>query len=256
VQGFAGTPVDVNELTYDYLEAIGAAGVSFPAAGTYYVAVDAPRPAGRYVLRSWVNDVSPPTLRLLTTRVWAGRPTVVFSSTDAQSGVDPESLTLGVNGALLSVGRFERGTGLAVFPLPRGISPLRAGTTALRMISSDYQEAKNVDTSGSSIMPNTRTASASLHVVAGAAVDWLLPATGSCAPAHSRLEVAAGAPAGIAEVRFAIDGRRVALDRRPVYGIWDATVRLGAGRHVLVATALDHKRRAVSARRSVRTCSG
>ena len=48
--------------------------------------------AGRYVLRSWVNDVTPPSLQLLTTRVSAGRPTLVSRVTDTQSGVDPRSL--------------------------------------------------------------------------------------------------------------------------------------------------------------------
>ncbi|HET8528761.1 MAG TPA: S8 family serine peptidase [Gaiellaceae bacterium] len=263
VQGYAGTPVDVNELTYDYQEAVGAAGASFPAAGTYYVAVDSGRAqftnrrlAGRYVLRSWVNDVTPPTLRLLTTRVAAGRPTLVFRTTDAQSGVDPRSLTLGVGGALLSVGTYDRTTGLAVFPLPRGAAALRTGTTRVRMISSDYQETKNVDTSGRSIMPNTRTASGTLHVVARVAVDWLLPASGTCAAPRTRLEVAAGAPAGVARVRFAVDGRRAAVDRRATDGLWSATVRLPRGRHVLAATAVDRKGRSATVQRMVRTCGG
>src|SRR3954452_8535736 len=89
VQGFAGTPVDVNSLTYNYLGRVGAAGVSFPGAGTYYVAVDSGRGdfneqpiAGSYVLRSWVNALKPPALKLLTTRVSAGRPTLVFRPLD------------------------------------------------------------------------------------------------------------------------------------------------------------------------------
>src|SRR4029079_6706005 len=66
VQGFAGTPVDVNALTYDYLVPVGAAGATFPQPGDYYVAVDAGRSlftgkslARRYVLRSGGNDVKP-----------------------------------------------------------------------------------------------------------------------------------------------------------------------------------------------------
>ena len=43
VQGDAGTPVDVNALTYDYLVPIGAAGASFPRQGQFYVAVDSGR---------------------------------------------------------------------------------------------------------------------------------------------------------------------------------------------------------------------
>ena len=43
VQGYAGTPVDVNGLTYDYLDPIGAAGASFPRQQTFYVSVDSGR---------------------------------------------------------------------------------------------------------------------------------------------------------------------------------------------------------------------
>jgi hypothetical protein len=143
-----------------------------------------------------------------------------------------------------------------MFPLPSGVSALHAGTVRVSMISSDYQEAKNVDTGGTSIMPNTRTASASVHVVAGGAVEWLLPLSGTCTATPAQLEVAAGAPAGVTAVRFVVDGRRVALARRPSGGLWSATARLGAGRHVLVATAIDRKGRTVSTSRSVRTCSG
>ena len=102
VQGFAGTPIDVNALTYTYLAPIGAAGAAFPRQGQFFVAVDSAADlfngqslAGRYILRSWVNDVTPPSLQFLTTRVSAGRPTLVFRTFDSQSGVDPNSLTIG-----------------------------------------------------------------------------------------------------------------------------------------------------------------
>jgi minor extracellular serine protease Vpr len=262
VQGYAGTPVDVNELTYDYLEAIGAAGVSFPSAGTYYVSVDSGRDrfsgkrlAGRYVLRSWVNDVRPPTLQLLTTRVSAGRPTLVFRSVDTQSGVDPESLTIGYQGVLVAVGTYDRATGIASFPLPKTVPALAVGARQVRMISSDYQEAKNIDTSGSSIMPNTRTASAKLRVVAGIAVDWLAPVGTVCVARRTKLEVAAGGPAPLTSVRFSVDGRWVGVDRSSDQGLWASTVTLKPGRHALVATAIDAKGRSASTRHMVRVCS-
>ncbi|MBA3364733.1 MAG: S8 family serine peptidase, partial [Actinobacteria bacterium] len=79
VQGYAGTPVNVNGFTVDYLADIGAAGVVFPRQQRFFVSVDSgkdrftgrSRP-GRYLLRSWVNDVRPPVIRVLTTRVAAG----------------------------------------------------------------------------------------------------------------------------------------------------------------------------------------
>ena len=256
VQGFAGTPVNVNPLTYDYLVPDGAAGASFPRQGTYYVAVDSGRArftgrsyAGRYVLRSWVDDVTPPTLRLLTTRVSAGRPTLVFRTTDSQSGVDPSSLTLGYEGTMIAVGSFDRATGLAAFPLPPSAPRLPIGTVRVTMLSSDYQEAKNVDTVGPNIMPNTRRASALVRVVARTALDWLAPAAGACVARRQRLVVAASSPTGVSGVRFEVDGRTVA-HARGRRGVWTATVAIPPGSHRLAAVSAGTR-----IARAVRTCS-
>src|SRR5438874_9743784 len=123
VQGFAGTPDDVNALTNDYLVPVGAAGSSFPRQQRFYVVVDSGRDrftnrayAGAYVLRSWVNDVTPPTVKLLTTRVSAGRPTIVVQTRDTQSGVDPMSVTVGYKGALVGATAYDPDTGIAVLP--------------------------------------------------------------------------------------------------------------------------------------------
>jgi hypothetical protein len=236
VQGDAGTPVDVNALTFDYLGAIGAAGSSFPRQGQFFVAVDSNRTRftdtsapGRYILRAWVNDVTPPSLQLLTTRVSAGRPTLVFRTLDSQSGVDPASLAIGYRGALVGASSFDRASGLAIFALPSQVSPLHTGNVTTGMVSSDYQEAKNIDTIGPNIMPNTRAVVTKLHVVAGAAVDWLLPTAGVCGQPKQPLIVAASGPGGISSVRFFVDGKRRAI----------------AG-----------KSKKASARRTLRTCRG
>jgi hypothetical protein len=256
VQGLAGTPVDVNELTYDYQQDIGDAGIEFPAAGTYYVVVDSGRGefddrrlAGRYVLRSWVNDVTPPTLQLLTTRVTAGRPTLVFRTTDAQSGVDPRSLTIGYHGSLVGTDTYRRASGLAIFALPGSVPTLAPGRVRLRMISSDYQEAKNVDTTGAQIMPNTRTRTVTLRVVSGVTVNWLV---GSC----TRLEVSAGSPRRVDAVRFSIDGRPFVNAGHGAQGIWSVARRLPRGTHTVVATAVDTSGHTAVAKRMVGACSG
>jgi subtilisin family serine protease len=263
VQGYAGTPVDVNALTFDFLGAVGAAGSSFPRQGQFYVAVDSARTRftdqsapGRYILRSWVNDVTPPSLELLTTRVSAGRPTLVFRTLDTQSGVDPASLAIGYKGALVGASSFDRASGLAVFALPSQVSALQAGTVTAGMVSSDYQEAKNIDTIGPNIMPNTRALVAKLHVVAGAAVDWLLPTAGVCGQAKQSLIVAASGPGGISSVRFFVDGKRRAVVHRGVEGLWFANVSLSKGKNTLVATAITAKGKKASAQRTVRTCRG
>ena len=96
VLGYAGIPVNVNGQLPDFLYSIGTAGGVFLPPGRYYVSVDSGRDlftgrslAGPYTLRSWVNDVRPPTVRILTRRLSSGRPTVVAKITDAKSGVDP-----------------------------------------------------------------------------------------------------------------------------------------------------------------------
>jgi subtilisin family serine protease len=263
VQGDAGTPIDVNALTYDYLQPIGAAGASFPRQGAYYVAVDSGRTpftdqsaAGAYVLRSWVNDVTPPTLELLTTRVSAGRPTLVFRTLDSQSGVDPASLVIEYHGVLIGAAVFDPGSGLAVFPLPAAAPAIRTGKLRTGMLSSDFQEAKNVDTVGPSIMPNTRVAYAPMQVVAGAAANWLLPASGNCVRKKTTLVVAASAPGGVASVRFAVDGTHRATVKQSTQDLWATPVSLSGGKHTLVATTVGKKGQTASVRHTVRVCSG
>jgi minor extracellular serine protease Vpr len=264
VQGFAGTPIDVNELTYDYLDSISAAGTSFPRDQVFYVAVDSGRTrftgrreAGHYVLRSWVNDVTPPSAHLLTVRVSTGRPTLVVRTLDTQSGVDPLSLAIGYKGVLVGASEYDATTGIATFPLPQSAPSLTAGRLHLRLVSSDFQEAKNVNTTGTAIMPNTRTASVRVQVVRGPAVDWLEPAAQVCVARPQRLLVAASAAAGVKSVRFVLDGHRLAPARKRAVDIWTATWKSGTaarGRHLLQAIVHDEAGHTAVALRSVRRC--
>jgi hypothetical protein len=264
VQGDAGTPVNVNALTYGYLVPDGAAGAAFPRQQRFFVAVDSARDrfnganlAGKYVLRSWVDDVTPPSVHLLTTRVAAGRPTIVLQTLDSQSGVDPISLTVGYKGILVGATSYDPLSGIAVFELPATAPQLVSGDVAFRIVSSDFQEAKNIDTVGPSIMPNTRFAHASVRVVSGTAVDWIAP-TGIClAQRQQRLVVAASSTRRVSRVRFTLDGRQVAVVRHGSSGLWAATIqtaKLAKGRHTLRAVATDTKGVTASARRMVRAC--
>jgi hypothetical protein len=157
---------------------------------------------------------------------------------------------------LIAVSMFERSSGLAVFALPESVPVLRPGTVRLQMVSSDYQEAKNVDTIGPSIMPNTRTASARVRIVNGVTVNWLLPESGTCAKNPQRLAVVASAPGRVTSVRYVVDGKRVAVVREGDLGVWTAHVSLARGSHVAVATAVGLQGDFASARRTVRVCRG
>jgi subtilisin family serine protease len=264
VQGFAGTPVNVNGLMFDYRIPVGAAGVSTPRQQAFYVSVDSNEDlysgaalGGRYVLRAWVDDVFPPAVRPLTTKVAAGRPTIVIRTADLQSGVDPYSLVLAYGDALVGASFYDPATGLAVFALPREAPSLRPGKRNVLVISSDYQETKNVNTSGEDTMPNTAFAGIRLRVVSHPTATWIEPASGDCVRRTQTLAVAASAPSPIRTVRFYDGDRRVALNARVATGLAVGTWRTGTtepGKHVLVAQVTDRRGAVARVRQIVRVC--
>jgi subtilisin family serine protease len=264
VQGYPGTPTNVNALSLDFRLDVGAAGLVFPRVGRYYVSVDSGRDlftgrsfAGRYVLRSWFNDVTPPRLRILTTRVTAGRPLLAAIVTDRGSGVDPLSLVVAYRDILLGAALYDPVSGLALFPIPREAPTIPSGKLLATVVASDYQESKNVDQAGANILPNTTFRTLRFRGVHGPAVNWLLPRPNTCVARSQTLAVAAGAPQRIVGVRF-LDGRKqIALDRRGTAGlyvtVW-STGKAAPGRHVLRAVVLEHGGRRAAAQTPVRVC--
>jgi hypothetical protein len=261
VQGFAGTPVNVNALTSGYLLPIGAAGASFPLQQRFFVVVDSGRDrfdgrslAGRYTLRSWVDDVTPPSIQLLTTHVAPGRPTLVLRVRDAGAGVDPSSLTIGYQGILIGATTYDPTSGIAVFPVPQNAPKLGGGTLQLRLVASDFQEAKNIDTVGPSIMPNTRSTKQRIHVGVGTSIAWIFPAPGACLAKGQTASVAVSSTEAVTKVRFVLDGRSIEGMRGN--GLWSAALgNVTPGKHVLQAVASGANRRLASARRMLRTCT-
>jgi minor extracellular serine protease Vpr len=264
VQGYAGTPVNVNELMPDFGIDLGTAGASFPKVQRFYVTVDSasdrftgrPLP-GRYVLRSWVNDVRPPKIRLVTRRVAQGRPTIVARVTDAGAGVDPLSLVIAYRGALVGAALYDPGTGLAIFPIPKEAQKFRAGRTRAVLSASDFQEAKNVNGVGSNILPNTAFRSVSIAGVSGPAVSWVSPPANACVEKTVALLVVASSTRRVRSVQFLVDGRQVAVDRTGTSdvftGTWNARFAL-RGTHALTAIATDAAGRTFTARRTLRVC--
>jgi len=264
VQGYAGVPTDVNSLTYDSQIDIGAAGAQYPRQGTYYVSVDSRadpftnKPLkGKYLLNAWVNDVTPPSLKLLTTRVNAGRPLIVARALDGGAGVDPLSLVFAYGGVLVGASAYDPLTGLAVFGLPDQAPKLKPGSTRTIMEASDYQESKNIDTVGTDLLPNTSFKENTVKVVDGPAVTWIEPEANSCALKHDRLLVVAGSTSQVEKVQF-FDGTRLIGTTKSgpggVYSVPWSTVGLAKGKHYLTASVVDRSGRTAIAPRQLRVC--
>src|SRR5207237_3523953 len=75
--GETALPLDLNPYLDSFQHVDPVAGVVLPAAGSYDVVFDTPSRAhaGRFRFRYWVNDVKPPTVRLLSRR--ASQPLVL-----------------------------------------------------------------------------------------------------------------------------------------------------------------------------------
>ena len=264
VQGYAGTPVNANELMFDFHVDIGAAGASFPKVQRFWIAVDSSSDAfthrplpGAYVLRSWVNDVTPPKIRLLTRRVTAGRPTIVARVIDKGAGVDPLSLVIAYRGVLVGAVVYDPVTGIALFPLPKAAAKIPKGRTRAVVTASDFQEAKNVDSVGDEIMPNTSFRPVKITGVAGPALTWVSPAENQCVAKTAGLVVVASSNKRLRSVRFFADGKQIGIDRKGAAELYSGSWRTRlapTGRHVLRAVALDAGGRTLAATRHVRIC--
>ena len=263
VQGDVGTPTNINGITAGYQLPIGAAGAQFALPGRYYVSVDSGRDqftgrrlAGTWRLRSWTNDLRRPSVRVLTKRVTAGRPTIAVQTLDRGSGVDPFSLAFGYRQVVVGAAAYDPFSGIALFPLPPTAPRIGAGRLRTAFLASDYQEAKNANSYGGDIMPNTRIIRPTLRVVRGATVTWLTPLAGRCASRRVELLVSAGATRRIRSVRFYDGARRLRVVRRGVAGLYTTTWRTrGAKRgvHRLRAVVNAGGQRA-EATRVVRVC--
>jgi subtilisin family serine protease len=157
--GYAGLPININpyQEAYGFDESVAA--VDLPAAGSYDAVFDTPNGAKPHAFRFrfWVNDTTPPTVRLLTPTVRAGDD-IRFSATDNGSGVDPQTMTATLDGRTVSaIWDGARGTGRIA------TSGIAAGKHQLVLTVADYQEAKNMENTGA-VLPNTRTFRAAVTI--------------------------------------------------------------------------------------------
>jgi minor extracellular serine protease Vpr len=264
VQGAAGTPVNVNALMYDFRADVESAAAVFPLAKRYYVSVDSGSDPftgqvlpGQYLLRAWIDDLTPPRLQLLTTTVAAGRPTIVALVTDAQSGVDPFSLVIGYNKVLVGAAGYDPLAGIAIFPLPSQAPVFKAGKTKAVLSASDFEEAKNVNTIGTNILPNTSFNDATIKAVNGPALSWVVPFANDCIVKPQPLVVVASSTKPVKSVAFSVDRKQVGTDTTGAAGLYSvdwAAKTAKKGKHTIRATMRDSAGRTATVSRIVRVC--
>lgn len=148
VVGYTGVPTAVNPYQGFY-RAEPAVGAVLPDPGTYEFVFDTPTGAkpGAFTFRFWVDDTSPPSIRLLNRRDTIGRP-IRVAVRDSGSGVDPRSLHASVGGKSVRLA-YRHGV------LLLRTNELRSGSRAVIVRASDYQETKNMEDVGP-VLPNTR----------------------------------------------------------------------------------------------------
>jgi subtilisin family serine protease len=120
-----------------------------PRLGAYDLVFDTPAGAkpGRFLFRFWINDTTPPKVRLLQPTVRVGQP-LRFAVSDAGSGVDPDSLDAVRDGSHVPV-TYRHGI------VSVDTTTLTPGTHRVTLTAADYQETKNNEDVGP-VLPNTR----------------------------------------------------------------------------------------------------
>jgi subtilisin family serine protease len=148
VVGYTGIPAAVNPYQGFY-HAEPVVGAVLPDPGTYEFVFDTPTGAkpGAFTFRFWVNDKSPPSIRLLDPTATIGEP-IRLAVRDAGSGVDRQALHASIGGKGV---RFTFAHGVLLL----WTNGLRSGRQALVVRASDYQETKNMEDVGP-VLPNTR----------------------------------------------------------------------------------------------------
>ncbi|HUI35894.1 MAG TPA: hypothetical protein VLZ04_00255, partial [Gaiellaceae bacterium] len=149
--GYTALPIRLNPYQPNFFGLEPAVGVFRPAPGLYDLVFDtrSRRAAGPFRFRFWVNDVTPPSVRLLTRSVRPGGK-VVLRVTDRGSGVDWPALLATVDGRPRRVVYFP-GANRAEVP----VGALGRGRHTLVFTASDVQETKNNE-NGATTLPNTR----------------------------------------------------------------------------------------------------
>ena len=157
--GYTALPLRLNPYQPGYFSLIPAVGVFRPAPGAYDLVFDTTsrRAAGSFTFRFWVNDTSPPVVRVLSRTVTGGK-LLLLRVSDRGSGVDPSTLLAQVDGRYRRL-VWDKAHDLVGVRIPA----LAHGTHKLVFSVSDYQESKNNE-NDTAVLPNTRKLTTSFAV--------------------------------------------------------------------------------------------
>jgi hypothetical protein len=127
----------------------------------------------------------------------------------------------------------------------------------MRIVASDFQETKNINTEGANPMPNTNIRGVRINVVNRPTITWIAPGKNACLAARQRLLVVANDTAPISSVGFFDGNRQIGRVRRNVAGLYQTTWRTTGrrrGAHTLTAVVSDVRGREAEASVRVRIC--
>ena len=158
--GYAGLPFSSNPYlsgVFGFQARSSVAAALSPAPGEYAIVFDSATRAGagRFTFHFWLNDVTPPSARLLDRRV-APRAPIRIRVSDAGSGVDPSSIVASLGDSPVEV--TFRGGVVSV-----STAGIPAGRHRLRLALHDYQETKNTE-NVARVLPNTRVLTATVTI--------------------------------------------------------------------------------------------
>ena len=167
------------------------------------------------------------------------------------------SLVLNYNRVLIGASGYDPSSGLIIFGIPKAAPAFKVGKTDTVLEASDYQEAKNINTVGNDIYPNTAFRETKLTVVNGPTVTWVAPPPSVCALKTDQLAVVAASTKAVRSVTFTDGKRRIAVDKKGPDGIFSVpwkTAKLKKGVHTLHAKVRDAAGRTATAPLPIRIC--
>jgi subtilisin family serine protease len=156
--GSPALPLSVNPYLPSFFDPAPVSAVIRPARGIYTLIFDSATKAGagRFRFRFWIDDRTPPRLRLLTSSVPSGG-VLIASASDGGAGVDPRAVYAEIDGRAFETASFKAGR----VQIPVG--SLASGRHRLTLQVSDHQEVKNME-NVTRILPNTSVLTASFSV--------------------------------------------------------------------------------------------